>query len=1054
MALIGDDLLAWLVALLADAGRKRLTAFMSGNDQERALREATAAAILNTAAELCPDSSDSAEQLALVIDRAFGQATKLATPMRSATLLQALQDAIAVKLSLVAEAELTGAGEWSADLPELRVSALAERLSGNLLREIVVRGVRGGPLHPLATQLNFDQMRLQGEDLRGDVQRLADEVRRALNAPPPAQIQPATHTLPADVASFIGRQAELELLVGALPAGDRCGGIVRIDAIDGMPGVGKTAFAVHAAHMLAHQYPDGQIFVPLHGHTPGREPAEPADALVSLLLADGVAPQQIPGGVDGRAALWRDRMTGREAILLLDDVTGSEQIRPLIPGSAGILVLITSRHRLTDWPDALRISLDILKPDEGARLFVELVGRGGLNPHDAEIADVVRLCGYLPLAISLVAGQMKHHDTWTVEYVAAELQSVSGRLGRMAANNASVAAAFDLSYRHLRPDQQEFFSRLGLHPGSSVDAYAAAALNDSDMSLARKNLDELFEYHMIEEPALGRYRFHDLIGQYARSLAAEQGGAANSPATIRLLDYYLYTTRVANRFVARRTSAGVPDVIQRAPASVPDLSSRAAAVSWLAAEQQNLADAVKFAAANGLPGYALALPGAMHGFLRSQGQWDDALRLHALALAAAISSADALAEAAVLVDLGDMQYVTDDYAAAAANLSRARSLYKGINDLGEANALTEQAFVEGLTGDFPAAADSLNRALELYTQAADLHGLATVFSRLGAVQTQQGDYQDAAASLARAMQLYSDVGDGPGRAAALNRLGVVQALTGKLLPAVVSQNTAAELNHELGDRLGEANARTDLSMAQRAVGKNTAADESISSAIELYRDLGDQMGEAYALIELGALQNAMGTYDQAQENLVKAAEMCHERGDEIGEATAINNLGTVQHSTGNSLAAAASHAQSLSVYRGHEIPLGEAEALRNLGVVYTAIGDFSAASQYLTDAHNLYAQLSQRAGQADTLNSLGELSLATGDHNRAHYEAAIAIASEIGARPEEARALEGIGQCDIRDGRSQDGSALLQQAQDIYHEMGSPKAQRLAEALDELHRPQ
>jgi transcriptional regulator with XRE-family HTH domain len=246
----------------------------------------------------------------------------------------------------------------------------------------------------------------------------------------------ATRTLPRDLASFTGRREELGRLAEAAAG---CGGVVGIYAIGGMAGVGKTAFAVHAAHQLAGRYPGGQIFLPLHGHTPGQQPVDPEDALASLLLTAGVAAAHIPPGLEARMALWRDRLAGRQLLLVLDDAAGSEQVRPLLPGSAGSLVLVTSRRRLSALEDATAVSLDTLPPGQAAVLLVRLAGRPGLAPDDPAVGDIAGLCGYLPLAIAMVARQLHHHPAWTAAGRAAELTAAAGRLEQLATENLSVA---------------------------------------------------------------------------------------------------------------------------------------------------------------------------------------------------------------------------------------------------------------------------------------------------------------------------------------------------------------------------------------------------------------------------------------------------------------------------------------------------------------------------------------------------------------------------------------------------------------------------------------
>jgi transcriptional regulator with XRE-family HTH domain len=275
-----------------------------------------------------------------------------------------------------------------------------------------------------------------------------------------------TRGLPRDIASFTGRQGELARLVGVIDSEKASCGVVGIHAIDGMAGIGKTTLAVHAAHRLAERFPDGQFFLPLHAHTPGQRPVDPADALVSLLLTAGLSPQLIPPGLEARTARWRDQVAGKKILLLLDDAASHEQVRPLLPGTAGSLVLVTSRRRLAALQDTTVISLDTLPAHEAATLLARLAGRAGINGGDAAVGEIARLCGYLPLAIGMVAAQLRHHPAWSPVGLAADLAQTRDGLAVMRAENLSVAAAFDLSYQDLTAGPQRLFRRLGLAPGS------------------------------------------------------------------------------------------------------------------------------------------------------------------------------------------------------------------------------------------------------------------------------------------------------------------------------------------------------------------------------------------------------------------------------------------------------------------------------------------------------------------------------------------------------------------------------------------------------------
>ena len=279
------------------------------------------------------------------------------------------------------------------------------------------------------------------------------------------------------------------------------GGVVGICAIDGMAGIGKTTFAVHAAHRLAGTFPDGQFFLPLHAHTAGQRPVGPADALGSLLLAAGVPAAQIPPGLEARVARWRGQVAGKKILLLLDDAAGHEQVRPLLPGTADSLVLVTSRRRLTALDDTAVITLDPMPPAQAAALLARLAARAGISAADPAVGELARLGGYLPLAIGMLASQLRHHPAWT-RRPGHRPGRARDRLALMRAENLSVAAAFGLSYHDLTSGQRRLFRRLGLIPGSSFDAYAAAALDGTTLDVARRGLEDLYDQHLLTEPAL------------------------------------------------------------------------------------------------------------------------------------------------------------------------------------------------------------------------------------------------------------------------------------------------------------------------------------------------------------------------------------------------------------------------------------------------------------------------------------------------------------------------------------------------------------------------
>jgi len=726
----------------------------------------------------------------------------------------------------------------------------------------------------------------------------------------------AARALPRDIASFTGRQTELVRLLRATegPVANR--GVVGIHAIDGMAGIGKTTFAVHAAHRLAADFPDGQFFLPLHAHTPGQRPVDPADALASLLLAAGLAAQQIPPGLEARAARWRDQVAGKKILLLLDDAAGHEQVRPLLPGTAGSLVLVTSRRRLAALDDAAVISLDTLPPGEAAALLARLAARPGLRAGDAAVGEITRLCGYLPLAIGMLASQLRHHPAWTASQLATDLAEARDRLELMEAENLSVGAAFDLSYADLTPGRQLLFRRLGLIPGPDFDAYAAAALEGASVGTARRDLGELYGQHLLTEHAPGRYRLHDLLRQHARALVTADGDTETDAAAGRLLDSYLHTALAAGRHFNRvgtdRPPPGDP------PAHAPDVSTFGRAAAWLEAERANLLAAADYAATRGRPRHAVAIPAAISGFLGVRGHWDQSAALHRSALATARQADDRPGEASTLSTLGALQRDTGDYPAAAATLARAVALFRDLGDRpGQAYALNELGFLRALTGDYPAAAASYEQALALFRSAGDLHGQAWTLGGLGLVQQLTGDHPAAAASLQQALALSGELGDlhGHGQAYALNALGVVQQETGDYPAAAASQRQALALFRDLGELIGQAYALNDVGLVHQETGDYPAAAASHQQAFELFGDLGNVLGQAEALNRLGELSLRMGASGQARDQHTRALAIARDISATPEEARALEGIGHSHLQEGNPGQAAAPLQQAQTIYQ-------------------------------------------------------------------------------------------------------------------------------------------
>ncbi len=745
-------------------------------------------------------------------------------------------------------------------------------------------------------------------------------------APATTSAVSVVRALPRDIACFSGRDAEVNRLLALAGArvADRSAGIC---VVDGMAGVGKTAFAVHTAHRLAVDFPDGQFFVPLHAHTPGQRPADPADALASLLLAAGAAAAQIPPGLEARAALWRTRTAGRKVLLLVDDAAGHEQIRPLLPGSGPSLVLVTSRRRLAALEDSAVMSLGTLSADEAADLLVQLADLADVA-EAGPVRQIAALCGYLPLAIGMFGAQLRHHPARSVSGLAAELSGTRDLLAMMHAENVSVAAAFDLSYRDLAARQQRLFRSLGVVPGPDIDAYAAAALNRISLTAARRELDELYDHNLITEPAPGRYVLHDLLREHARTLAARAPSTSRA-ALGRLLDYYLHTARAAARQMPAWTVIGSeqPQPVRHAPKFAPELPALRPAALWMRAERANLHAAAEYAAARGLTMHAIQIPAAMGDFLRNDGDWERAAGLLRTGLAAAGRAGDLAGQALALRHLGTLSVLAGEFPVAATSLTEAAELYGQVGDpAGQALALNYLGWMLQLTGEYPAAAASHEQALAIARGAGDEQAEALTLAVLGNSQRDIGDYLRADASLTRALDLSRARDYQLGEAIALVNLGAVREQTGDLLAAAVCYRRALDLLRDLGERSMAALALRYVGKIHMLTGDYTAAATILRRALKLHRDLGSISAEAETLCYLGDLAVRNSDSSRARRHYARAVAIARQTHMPIEEALALEGTGNTYLNDGKPAQASSYLGQALAIYQRIGVP--DAERVR------------------------------------------------------------------------------------------------------------------------------
>ncbi|MGV9852974.1 helix-turn-helix domain-containing protein [Streptomyces sp. NPDC003442] len=742
--------------------------------------------------------------------------------------------------------------------------------------------------------------------------------------PPPAPITLHT-TLPRDVADFTGRTEELSHLLHAAEEGQAP--VITIHTVDGMPGVGKTALVIHTAHLLAGDYPDGQRFVRLGTHAPGAAPADPAGVLTQLLLSLGISPRNIPQSLEEKAGMWRDALTGRRMLLILDDAASAAQVEPLLPASKDCLVLITSRRRLPDLDGASPLPLNTLPPLQAANLFIRISRRAPTASDRSAVTQAVELCGHLPLAITLLAGRLAHHRAWNIKDFTDEFATAQDRLAELEAGDRALAASFDLSYQHLTPDLQRLYRRLGLHPGPDTDPYATAALDNIPLATARRRLNELYTAHLIDEPAPHRYRLHDLLRTYAHTLARQAPSSDRGQAVTRLLDHYHRTARTADHYlstVPRQDNATAPP-----PTTAPVLATRSDALAWMRAELPNLLAVAHHAATDRLP-HAAALAHTMAAFLDQEGHWAEAIALHQAAAHTARTLNSPDTEAHAVLDLGWVRRRTGNSPAAGELAQQAHDLYHSLdNRLGQANALRALGLVRQMTGNYPEAAQLARRAHDLYHTLGNRLGQANAVLDLCRVRRRTGDYPKAGELAQQARDLY----------------------------------------HSLDNRLGQANALLDLGWVRRLTGDYQKAGELAQQAYDHYHTLGNRQNEAWALLELGQINRDTRNYIAAADLLERSRARFHKLGDRKGEAEALTAAGDLQAATIGPEPALATYQQALTLARQIHSPLDQAHALEGTANCHAALHHHREAIQSLRAAITLY----QRLGVAETSRAADHL---------------------------------------------------------------------------------
>ncbi|GIM91891.1 AfsR/SARP family transcriptional regulator [Paractinoplanes toevensis] len=687
--------------------------------------------------------------------------------------------------------------------------------------------------------------------------------------------------LPADVRAFTGRDRELDALDRSLAPPDGDEPPLTVVLLSGTAGVGKSALAVRWAHRVREAFPDGQLYVNLRGYDT-EQPVAVGDALAGFLTALGVGGPEIPPGVEERAGRYRSELTGRRMLVLLDNASSVEQVRPLLPGTGSCLVLITSRDSLPGMVaihGAERINLDLLPLADAVVLLRRLIG-GRVDRETSVAEDLAAACARLPLALRIAAELAAARTDVSLAELVDELGDHRMRLDLLDAGDprAEVRAVFSWSYQNLPADAARMFRLLGLHPGDSVHVEAVAALTGTDVGEARRLLAVLVRASLVHAGRGGRYGMHDLLRAYAAELAAAQDPAPERKAALtRLFDHYLAGSVAAMSTLYPDGTEGAGD---------PD-----AARSWIEAERPNLAAACIYGAAHGWYRFAIALAGTLFRYLDAGGPVAEAVTVTASAVSAARAVGDREAQARALSDLGRLHRRQGRLDEAADTYQQALILYADLGEhAAEAVALRNLGSVHWRLGDYRQAADHYRRASAHYERLGDIAGQADASVQLGRVDARLGDEAQAVTRLRSALELVTKLGDWYSEAYVLSLLARLSHEPADLEQAGIHLERSLAAIRQAGDRTAEAYALTDLAAVYAHGGRLTEAAGHLGRALLLHRRIGDRASEAEALNDLGQVLRAAGDATEARAQHEQALILAREIGDRYEQARAHDGI--------------------------------------------------------------------------------------------------------------------------------------------------------------------
>jgi tetratricopeptide (TPR) repeat protein len=776
--------------------------------------------------------------------------------------------------------------------------------------------------------------------------------------------------LPAAVSAFAGRSAELATLSRVLT---RPGGTVVITAIGGTAGVGKTALALHWGHLVAAEFPDGQLYVNLLGFGPSSSPVSAVSAVRMMLEGLGAPAGRLPDSEEGQLNLYRSLLTGKRILIVLDNARDEAQVRPLLPGSLTCRVVVTSRNQLSGLAvlDAAHpLFLDVLTEAEARDLLERRLGPERLHGEDGAVHQIIKACAYLPLALSIVAARAALRPDLPMTGIAAGLSASRGLDAFTAGEPAAdIRAVLSWSYRQLGDDTARAFRLAGLHPGPDLDRYGAAALAGMTLGQAEQALLILAEGGLMQQAGPGRYGMHDLLREYARELSAVQDSEPERRiALTALFDFYLHTAFAA-RAVMFPTDRQVTAGIAPPATPAPSLRDYGQAREWLDTELASLIAISGYTAENGWLFHAMKMSTALSSYLGVGLRYAEAIVVHQYAQGAAALAGDHSAEGNIVISLAGIDYRRGRFLDAIGRYQQALGHFEEAGDrAGQVAARHSLSAAYQTQGAFRRAAADLRTVLALYREAGDRVREGRALYDFGNLHLRLGRYKQASRCFGQALTLYQEAGDQRFEAHLLMKIGFADFRLGHSKQACDHLRKALVIMRDRRDVSGETDVLRHLGMASMGLGDYEQAVSYLEETLALSREIDHSHGIADTLSGLGLVRLRQGRHQAALRDLRQALSLARELQDPELTAAAVNGLGEAAGFAGQSGQRLQWHAEALKLAAEAGNRYETARAQAGIGAAHDALGDHADAVRYWRLALDAY--LSMGVPEAEDVRSL------------------------------------------------------------------------------------